>query len=202
MYIYLVAILGYYFLTRKDTRNYDFSPIVYSGEQKQHRIQNTMVYADFILQMGNKYKIDPATIASIIATESEGIACNYNKQSYDTYIGLMQIGYKTAQSQGYMGLPYSKLECPPLTGLFIPEVNIEYGTKYFQYQYLRYKSLPSAVSAYQMGSAKFNSAGVFVNMGYVKTVLDFVPNFRDAFRAKLLNYDILYPNTFWNFTVV
>lgn len=200
MYILVIAILGYYLLKRPPTNDYSISPIVYTGQQKQQRIQNTMFYADLILQIANKYKIDPAAIASIIATESEGIACSYNKQSYDTYIGLMQIGYKTAQGQGYMGLPYSKLECPPLTGLFIPEVNIEYGTKYFQYQYLKYKSLPSAVSAYQLGSAKFNN-GVFVNMGYVKTVLDFVPNFRDAFRDKLLGYDILYPDTFWNFTV-
>jgi soluble lytic murein transglycosylase-like protein len=201
MYILVIGLLAYYLLKRQPTNDYNISPIVYSGQQKQQRIQNTMFYADTILQIGNKYKIDPAAIASIIATESEGIACSYNKGSYDTYIGLMQLGYKTAQGQGYMGLPYSKLECPPATGLFIPEVNIEYGTKYFQYQYLRYKSLPSAVSAYQAGSAKFNSNGVFVNLGYVKTVLDFAPNFRDAFRAKLSNYDILYPNTFWNFTV-
>ena len=201
MYILVIALLGYYLLKRQPTTDYNFSPIVYSGEQKQQRIQNTMFYADLILQIGNKYKIDPATIAAIIATESEGIACSYNKQSYDTYIGLMGLGYKTAQGQGYMGLPYSKLECPPPTGLFIPEVNIEYGTKYFQYQYLKYKSLPSAISAYQLGSAKFNSNGVFVNTSYVKTVLDFVPNFRDAFRAKQLGYDVLYPDTFWNFTV-
>ena len=201
MYILVIALLGYYLLKRQPTTDYNFSPIVYSGEQKQQRISNTMFYADIILQIANKYKIDPAAIASIIATESEGIACSYNKQSYDTYIGLMQLGYKTAQGQGYMGLPYSKLECPPATGLFIPEVNIEYGTKYFQYQYLRYKSLPSVISAYQLGSAKFNSNGDFVNIGYVKTVLDFVPNFRDAFRAKQQGYDILYPETFWNFTV-
>lgn len=201
MYILILGLLGFYLLKRQQPTNINVSPIVYYGQQKQQRITNTMAYADLILLMADKYKIDPAAIASIIATESEGIACAYNKQSYDTYIGLMQIGYKTAQGQGYMGLPYSKLECPPLTGLFIPEVNIEYGTKYFQYQYLRYKSLPSAIAAYQMGSAKFNSAGFFVNMGYVKTVLDFVPNFRYSFRAKQLGYDILYPDTFWNFTV-
>jgi soluble lytic murein transglycosylase-like protein len=202
MYVLIIGLLGYYLLLkRQPTRDYNVSPIVYYGQQKQQRIQNTMFYADTILQIANKYKIDPAAIASIIATESEGIACAYNQQSYDTYIGLMQIGYKTAQGVGYMGIPYSKLECPPATGLFIPSVNVEYGTKYFQSLYLKYKSLPSAVSAYQLGSAKFNNNGDFVNMGYIKTVLDFVPNFRDAFRAKQLGYDVLYPDARWNFTV-
>lgn len=195
--IIVIGIIIYYLTKQKASDRNDYEYIIYSGEQRAKRIANTLVFSDLIAQIAVPQKVDPASIAAIIATESEGLPCKYNQGSNDLYIGLMSVGYRTAQWLGYPGLPYVNTpECPPTTGLFIPEQNVLYGTKYFSYQYERYgKSLQYAVSAYQMGSV--SSEGI-KNPNYVKTVFDFIPDFRSHFRNKITNYDTLFPGGLWD----
>lgn len=197
MFWLIGSIMALYFFNRQRS-GYTF--VAYSGQEKADRINRTLVFANTIASIALEYKVDPAVIASIIAVESEGIPCKYARASNDTYYGLMGLGYKTAQWQGYAGRPYSTamLECPPMTGLFIPDINIRYGTKYFAYQYNRYKSPQYAISAYQQGSLKYATGGQMINMGYVKTVLNFVPDFRLYFRGLIPNYDTLYPPALWD----
>lgn len=199
-YIVIIGIMLYYLSKQKSSGKPSYEYVVYSGQQRAQRIQNTLVFSDLIAQISVQQKVDPAAIAGIIATESEGLPCKYLQTSNEIYIGLMQLGYRTAQWLGYPGLPYANSpECPPTTGLFIPDQNITYGTKYFAYQFERYKSLNYAVSAYQMGSV--SSEGI-KNPGYVKTVFDFIPEFRQHFRAKINNYDVLFPGGNWDPTAI
>lgn len=196
-----IAGVAIYYLTKKKTSDgySTILPIIYTGQQKADRISRTLVYAEIIAKYGVLYGIDPAAIASVIATESEGIPCKFAPGSTE-YIGLMQIAYKTAQWQGYGGAPYETTgyNCPPMTCLFDPETNIRFGAKYLAYQFSRYKSLEFAISAYQAGSLKTDKYSRILNLGYVKTVLDFTPSFREFFRSKMANYDTQFPNTTWN----
>lgn len=54
--------------------------------------------APAILQVANKYNVDPILIAKIIVVESRGREKAINKQSSD--YGLMQINVNTAKSMG------------------------------------------------------------------------------------------------------
>lgn len=200
----IVGVALYYLTKRKTSNGYNIIPIVYTGQQKADRISRTLVYAQLIATYGVLYGIDPAAIASVIAVESEGIPCKFVKTPSAEYIGLMQIAHKTAQWQGYGGPPYatSGYNCPPMTGLFDPETNIKYGGKYLAYQFGRYKSLEFAISAYQAGQLKTDSSGKVLNLWYVKTVLDFVPSFREFYRSKMANYDGQFPGTTWDPAVI
>lgn len=192
------ALLLFYYLQRRTSGKPIISPIAYSKEQKLERIKNTLRYADIIGNYAMANQIDPACIAAIIAIESEGIPCKIARGANDEYIGLMALGYKTAQWQGYSGLKYSNPVCPPLTGLFDPATNVFYGVKYFAYQYKRYNLVTSAISAYQLGSAKINSDGTIANLGYVKSVSDFIPDFRSYFATRITAYEGLFPAGIWN----
>lgn len=198
IYIIGAVFLIYYLQSRKSGAKPLLSPIVYSNEQKQERINNTLRYADIIGNYAMSNQVDPACIAAIIAIESEGIPCKIAKGQNDQYIGLMGLGYRTAVWMGYSGVPYSNPVCPPLTGLFAPENNIPYGTKYFAYQYKRYNLVTSAISAYQAGSAKIDKDGNIANLGYVKSVSDFIPDFRNYFATRITAYNALYPAGIWN----
>ena len=198
---YAIAFLALYYLSKRTSNGYStILPIIYTGQQKAGRISRTLVYAQLIATYGVMYGVDPAAIASLIAVESEGIPCKFAKAGGAEYIGLMQIAHKTAQWQGYGGAPYatSGYDCPPMTGLFNPETNIQFGAKYLAYQFGRYKSLEFAISAYQSGQLKTDSSGKVLNLGYVKTVLDFVPSFREFYRSKMANYNTQFPGTTWD----
>jgi soluble lytic murein transglycosylase-like protein len=100
-------------------------------------------YDPFILDAAARYVVDPALVKAIITKES-----SWNPNAYraepgigDASRGLMQILYNTASGLGYSG---------PADGLFDPQTNIEYGTRYLasvmgQYGY------PGGVSAYNAG---------------------------------------------------
>ena len=63
-----------------------------------------------------------------------------------------------AREQGYQ----DKLE-----GLFIPEVNILYGCIYLGKLSRRYRKMEEIIAAYNEGSARKTTDGLFVNQGYV-----------------------------------
>ncbi|MDT3698977.1 MAG: lytic transglycosylase domain-containing protein [Thermincola sp.] len=91
-------------------------------------------WAEHINTAANKYKIDPAIIASIIEQESGGDSAALSPAGA---IGLMQLMPKTAQGLGVN--PYD------------PAQNIDGGTRYFMYQYRAFGSIELALAAYNAG---------------------------------------------------
>lgn len=80
-------------------------------------------YSKSINEYGNKYNVDPILIEAVIAKESSG---RVQVSGVDSDLsgwshGLMQLKYETAVSEGFKG---------ELKALFVPSINIKYGTKY------------------------------------------------------------------------
>lgn len=111
--------------------------------------------------------LDPVLIKAVIATESSfnPQASRAEPQIRDASHGLMQILYRTAQMMGYTGQPQ---------GLFDPETNIRFGSAYLTHQLTRYQGdVPSALAAYNAGTARRGADGRFVNQAYVDRALGY-----------------------------
>lgn len=116
--------------------------------------------------------LDPLLIKAVIATESSfnPNAIRPEPQINDASRGLMQILYGTAKMMGYAGSP---------DGLFDPATNIRFGSAYLAHQVTRYGgSIPSAVAAYNAGTARTTERGHFVNQQYVDRVLGYYEEFK------------------------
>jgi len=89
----------------------------------QEKIKKILKYVGFLLRYSNEKQLDPILTFAVIVIESGGNEKAYREepQINDASIGLMQILFKTAKSIGYGGTSQ---------GLFDPETNIKYGTKY------------------------------------------------------------------------
>ena len=83
--------------------------------------------------------------------------------------GLMQVMGAVARELGLVG---------PLTKLITPEVGIEYGCKQLKRLKERNKKFEDLVSAYNMGTAKKDSKGKYLNQNYVTKVLAFYDNYK------------------------
>jgi len=140
--------------------------VVATPEQKR-----VMSYCDLIMQKGMLNAVEPAVIAAIIGTESSGDprATNWEGQTWGYAYGLMQVLFSTAQQMGYTGDP---------EGLFQPETNIEYGTRYLRHQRSRYATLAEAIAGYNAGTATWTDYGRLTNATYVQRVLDRIPRYR------------------------
>jgi soluble lytic murein transglycosylase-like protein len=75
----------------------------------------------------------------------------------------MQVRYSTAQWLGYTG---------DEVGLLLPDTNIEFGTKYLRYQLKRYGNTRDAIAAYNSGTVRYASSGLYRNQDYVDGVFD------------------------------
>lgn len=120
--------------------------------------------------------LDPLLIKAVIATESSfnPNATRAEPQIRDASHGLMQILYQTAKMMGYAGTP---------EGLFDPAVNIQFGSAYLAHQVTRYQGdVPSAIAAYNAGTARKNPDGTFTNQGYVDKVLGYWREFQQRDR--------------------
>jgi hypothetical protein len=138
-----------------------------------------------------RYGAPVPIIKAIIARESRFVAAARRDEAHlkDASIGLMQILLSTAKNAGYYGTA---------EGLQYPQVNIEYGTKYFATLLAAYKGdVQAAIAAYNSGSghrfvadavnngfciirqngvciARYEfKKGEFGNQPYVASVLDF-----------------------------
>ncbi len=90
--------------------------------------------------------------------------------------GLMQVLDTTALELG--------LSDPTL--LTVPGIGIDYGVHYLAKQLRRYGGdVPSAVAAYNAGTARRTAAGSFSNQGYVDAVLGFFQRFRSGLGAAI-----------------
>jgi soluble lytic murein transglycosylase-like protein len=116
------------------------------------------VLADYIADEAHAQNVPVRIVQAIVEVESGG---NADAVGAAGEIGLMQIMPATALQMGYTGLP---------SGLFLPSVNIHYGTKYLAWQLKRYRDLATAIAAYNSGTA-VKVGGKFKNQGYVDKVL-------------------------------
>ncbi len=116
--------------------------------------------------VAQKYGVDPALVFAHIQVES-----SWNPQAYrsepqinDASWGLMQLLLKTARSiSGNSSLTASEL--------LNPETNIDLGTRYIAQQMKRYNNnVDDAIAAYNAGSARRKSDGIYINQDYVDKV--------------------------------
>lgn len=129
-------------------------------------------YDIVISNVAKTHAVPFGLIKAIIAAESafNPRAFRNEPKIQDASYGLMQILYKTAQWMGYSGAP---------EGLYDPETNIEFGTRYLKRQLIRYNGkVQDAIAAYNTGTVRKKMDGSYVNQSYVDRVLRFFNQFR------------------------
>mgnify|MGYP000928633368 CR=1 FL=1 len=103
-------------------------------------------YTEYVDKYAEKYKLDPALVYAVIRSESN---FDVDAKSHSGAMGLMQLMPDTFQwLQKKEGDRYSD------QALFRPEVNIQYGCRYLSMMVQRYRSLRTALCAYNAGSGK------------------------------------------------
>lgn len=132
-------------------------------------------------------KLDLFLLASIIQVESAGndLAVRYeskwsyvyNAESFAKNCGITKQTEKFMQSCSYglmqiMGTVARELGLHdiPLSVLFNPEKNLEYGCKKLNDLFYRYKDETDIVSAYNQGSPRKTKGGMYLNQTYVDKV--------------------------------
>lgn len=110
------------------------------------RFANENKYDAYIQSAATRYGVPMPVVKGLIAAESayRESATRYEPHLKDASIGLMQILYKTAQGVGFHG---------PIETLAYPQINIEYGVKFFGMLFSRYGGIEEALAAYNSGSA-------------------------------------------------
>ncbi len=136
-------------------------------------------YDELIWAAGRKHGVDPLLVKAVIAQESGFRSNAYRAEPRinDASRGLMQVLYRTAQSQlGYSGTP---------DGMFDPATSIDLGTKYLAWQQERYQRSPrqltDTIAAYNAGTAYYNELlGLYDNQAYVTSVFRYYQGYHDA----------------------
>lgn len=124
-------------------------------------------YDEAIRRTAERHGLDPRLVKAIVAAESnfQSNAYRWEPKRGDASYGLMQVLFATAKTVGYSGEP---------EGLYDPDTNLEIGARYLAKQLARYRGdVPSAVAAYNAGTARRTKSGKFSNQGYVDRVLRF-----------------------------
>ncbi len=86
--------------------------------------------------------------------------------------GLLQIMGSTAREWGMKGW---------LTQLLIPQINLEYGIRFFRHLVERYQgNVTDAVAAYNQGSNKRGEDGNYMNQKHVDKVLAVMERYREG----------------------
>lgn len=131
--------------------------------------KQVLLYSSVIRREAARHGLPPALVAAVIHRESSGNARAFNPN--DPSYGLMQLLLPTAQQMGYRGT---------VQGLYDPETNIALGTAYLGWQLKRYRGdIPSAVAAYNAGTAFRRTGGTFANQRYVDGVLRLVEMYKE-----------------------
>lgn len=102
-------------------------------------------YENLVFENHNKYDVDESLILAVIKAESD---FNPNAVSSANAYGLMQITAPTFEWLQYKKNINHKMD---ESYLFIPSVNIEYGTYFLSILLKRYDDVSVAVSAYNAG---------------------------------------------------
>jgi len=131
------------------------------------------MFDNLIDSASRRYGVPGSIIRAIIDKES---SFNPNARGGASEYGLMQLVCTTANFMGFSG------DCKQLLD---PATNIEYGTKYLQYQFNRYGKWTDAIAAYNAGSVFKNSGGQYTNTKGVANVEQYVL----AVLSRLKKYD-------------
>jgi len=122
------------------------------------KIAKIVKFVGFIIRYSNEKQLDPILTCSVIAIESGGNPKAYRDEPHinDGSIGLMQILFGTAKSVGYSGTN---------VGLYDPETNIKYGTKYLSKCFLAENGdIYNTFRAYNGGTAWRRSSAKTLKM--------------------------------------
>lgn len=118
-----------------------------------------------IAEKAATYAVDPLLVHALIQVESSyrPDAKRDEPRLNDASYGLMQVLSGTARSMlGFAGDAEALLD---------PSTNVDLGVRYLKYQLGRYAGdVPSALAAYNAGTASRRSDGKFINQGYVDKV--------------------------------
>ena len=101
-------------------------------------------YKDIVLNYASENNIDPALVFSIIKAESK---FNKNAKSSAGAVGLMQVKLETANYM--LSLDGENVICE--NDLYIPETNINLGTRYLSYLINKFENVDVAICAYNAG---------------------------------------------------
>lgn len=125
--------------------------------------------APFIVRWADVYDIPLDIAFALIAAESSFKPTAYRSepQIQDASYGLAQTLYKTAKGMGYTGAP---------TGLYDPDVSLDYGFRYLRSMFDRFGTWEQAISAYNEGPG----SAAIGNPGYVDKVVSRAAYFRSA----------------------
>ena len=128
-----------------------------------------------IAQKAQKYSISPILIRAVIQQESNWDldARLWEPSKNEASAGLMQVLPSTAE-----WILERELS---IEDLYKPEINIEAGVKYLSYLTGRYsqQGLEAIIASYNAGSPRLNSAGEYVNQGYVDKVLTYMTMYEE-----------------------
>jgi hypothetical protein len=102
------------------------------------------------------------TVDMMAFAENIGSTVETEKMGQKTSWGLMQVMGTVAREHGFTGW-FTEL-CDPLEG-------IKYGMKHLQSKRIRYGTMAEAISAYNAGSPRKTSGGMFHNQKYVDSVM-------------------------------
>lgn len=105
-------------------------------------------YKELVLQESTNNELDPALIFAVIRTESN---FDPDAESHAGARGLMQIMPNT-----FSWLQSKRGETGSFTedDLFVPDINVRYGSYYLSWLYQRYGVLETALAAYNAGPGK------------------------------------------------
>ena len=107
-------------------------------------------YQTEIIEMSEKYNLEPRLVASLINVES---SYKENAKSNKNAIGLMQIKLDTAN---YIAKLNNKKEVNE-NELFIPTTNIEFGCMYLEYLSKKFDNIYTVLAAYNAGETRVRS---------------------------------------------
>lgn len=124
---------------RREARD-DDGPDMFEGRSSARRAPRGGGMRELVSHYAAKYGVPQHVAHGVVMVESR-----YNAKATGPggYIGLMQIGYRTAKAMGYSG---------SRAGLYDPETNLDYGMRYLGEAYRQAGgNLCGAVSKYQGG---------------------------------------------------
>lgn len=147
-------------------------------------------YRDIVLKNSSQFALEPYLVYSVIKTES---GFKTNVKSSKGAVGLMQITPSTAE---YIA---EKLATPTYN-LEDVETNVKFGCFYLRYLINKFKSLNTAITAYNAGEGNVSKWLKDSKCSTDGINLKYIPfkesrNYLKKIRKSLANYRKLYGNT-------
>ena len=124
--------------------------IIFGGYQIIMRQLYPMEYEELVLQYSRENNLDPALVFAVIKCES---GFDPDAVSAVEAKGLMQM---TDATFAWVQTKMPENENLPPEDLFIPEINIQYGTKLLRLHLDEFQSIELTLAAYHAGRGRVN----------------------------------------------